>query len=744
MCWLSLCAGLRLHAQQLATAFSLSDTLPLRPDLRMATLPNGLRYYLLPNKTPENRAELRLVVHAGSLQEEDDQLGVAHFVEHMAFNGSRHFKKNELIDYLEHTGVRFGADLNAYTSFEETVYMLQARSDSLELLEKGLLILQDWAGGVSFEREEVDKERGVVIEEWRTRLSADQRLQQKTFPVLYEGSRYARRLPIGKPEIIEQIGLKRVKQFYKDWYRPDLMAVVATGDFDPAWMEAQIRARFGKLRMPTRPRPREDYPIPPQPGTRYAMFTDPETPFTRATIRYKHKAQKVKTVGDFRQNIIRNLYNRMLNARMQDIGRQAHPPFTFAYAGYGNNISDLATYTVYAFTAEGEAIRGLEAVFGEVKRAQLHGFTSTELERHKAEIMANVERAYLERDKSASDNLAMGCVYHYLQGHSLLSPAQTLALYRQLLPGIGLQEVNEAGRNWITDENRVVTITGPEKEGVPLPTVAELEAMFERFERMQPPPYEDGVKAGPLLEQPLPPGQVVDTRYHDSVQVQEWKLANGVRVVLKPTDFKNDEILMSSFSPGGHSLYSDADFHTASRAALLVSEGGVGNFDFLQLQKKLAGKRVNVGPYIDELYEGLSGSCSPAELETLLQLVYLYFTAPRKDPQALAAFVSQQKSFLQNMRASPGYHVAIESAKIRYGNHFRRQALPTLADIEAIDLDRALAIYRDRFADASDFTFVFVGNLEPDSVRDLIATYLGNLPATWRKEQGRDVGARLV
>ena len=327
--------------------------LPVRTDVRQGTLSNGMRYFIAFNEKPEDRAELRLAVAAGSMQEEEDQLGVAHFVEHMAFNGSTHFEKNELVDYLELTGTRFGADLNAYTSFDETVYMLQARSDSLPLLEKGLLVLEDWAYGVTFEDEEIDKERGVVVSEWRTRLSAEQRMQQKYFPVLYKGSRYAERLPIGDPELIETVKYDRVKAFYKDWYRPDLMAVVAVGDFDLDWMEAQIKERFSKVPVHPNPKKKEKYSVPGHEETLYSILSDEEAAFTRARIVYKHKDQKVKTIPDYRTSLIQSFFNRMLNARMEEIGRQANPPFTFAYAGYGGDVGELATYTAYAFTGEG-------------------------------------------------------------------------------------------------------------------------------------------------------------------------------------------------------------------------------------------------------------------------------------------------------------------------------------------------------------------------------------------------------
>lgn len=723
---------------------TLEQKLPLRPDVRMGQLPNGLRYYVAFNAKPEDRAELYLAVNAGSVQEDEDQLGVAHFVEHMAFNGTTHFEKNELVDYLELTGTRFGADLNAYTSFDETVYTLHARTDSLELLEKGLLILEDWAHGVTFEEEEIDKERGVVISEWRTRLSAEQRMQQEYFPVMYQGSRYAERLPIGEPEIIENVDPERIRQFYRDWYRPDLMAVIAVGDFDLDWVEKQIVERFGDIPAPANPRERKQYSVPGHEQTLYSIVTDKEAAFTSARIMYKHKDEKVTKVKDYRQSLLQSFYNRMLNFRMQEIGLQADPPFTFAYSGYGGDVGDLATYTVSTQTPEGKLIQGLEAALTETKRALVHGFTQPELDRQKAEFLKSAERAYRERDKMESNRLAYGCVYHFLQENPLLDPEQTFALYQQLLPGITLKEVNEVGEDWITDENRVVVVTGPEKEEAHLPSQDELEAMFERLQTIAVEPYAEELTEAPLLDADLKETGFVSEQHFESVDVYELELQNGVKVVLKPTDFKNDEILMSAFSPGGHSLYDDQEYFTASMASSVIAQGGVGAFDYINLQKKLSGKTVNVGPYIGELYEGISANCAPEDFETMLQMVYLYFTEPRKDSDMLQSYISRRKSILQNLTVSPEYYYAIATSRIKYGDHPRRQPIETEADLDGIDLDRAMEIYRDRFADAGDFTFILVGNFVVEEIKPLLSTYLGNLPSTGRDEQWRDVDADLL
>ncbi len=724
--------------------FNPLDPIPQNPAVRSGQLDNGLTYLLIRNDRPDDRAELRLAVRAGSLQEDPDQLGIAHFVEHMAFNGSEHFKKNELIEYLESVGTRFGPDLNAYTSFGETVYILQARTDSLALLERGLLILEDWAGGVSFEPEEIDKERGVVVSEWRTRLSPDQRLQQQYFPILYQNSRFAERLPIGEPEVIQNANYSTVRRYYEDWYRPDLMAVVAVGDFDLDWMEKEVRQRFSSLIAPPNPRERKSYTVPGHPGTRFAIFSDKEAAFTRANIYFKHPEQPLETLADYRLYLARSLYNRMLNARLFELQqRMADPPFTFAYSGYGGDVGDRDVYTVSTFTAQGKVTEGLEAVLTETYRAFQHGFTPSELERAKSQMLSAAESAARELDKQESGRLAGGLVAHYLDEAPMPDPRQRFELYQALLPTIALDDIDPLPAQWLTEDNRTVVVTGPDKEDVPLPSREELLALLRAVEEAELEPYVDKVSQAPLLSADLSPVPVVDRTEIEDLGVTEVRLANGLRVVLKPTDFKNDEIRMSAFSPGGHSLYPDPLYESASTAAALVNLGGIGSFDLPALEKKLAGRQVSVGPYISELYEGLSGNSSVDDVETLLQLTYLYFTQPRKDSIALESFLNRQRSIVENMFANPYYYYAAIRSQIQYGDHPRRQ-MTTMDDLEKISLEDAFMVYKDRFADASDFTFVFVGSFSVDAILPLLQTYLGNLPVIEREESWRDVGAYLT
>jgi zinc protease len=717
---------------------AVADAIPVDERVRMGQLDNGLKYFIQKNSKPENRAELRLAVNAGSMQEDDDQLGLAHFVEHMAFNGSKNFKKNELVDYLESVGTKFGPDLNAYTSFDETVYMLQVRTDDEEQMLKGLLVLEDWAGGVAFDNEEIDKERGVVVSEWRSRLSPDQRMQQKYFPIMYKDSRYAKRLPIGDPEIIKNANYDVVKRFYKDWYRPNLMAVVVVGDMDVDKMEMEIKKRFSKLTNPATPRPKEKYSVPSHPETLVSINSDKEASFTRVQLMYKHKAKKVKNLMDFREQLTHRLYNNMLNSRLDELTQSPEPPFTFAYTGYGGNVGDLATYSSYAFVQEGGAQKGLETVLDETKRVLDHGFTQTELDRTKLEMIKGIERAVKEMDKAESRRVVGKYVYHYLKGNPIPSEKQREVLYKKFMPTITLAEINALGKKWVTDANRVVVITGPEKEGVPMPTESEVLSIFSKVAAKTLAPYEDKVSDDPLLATELQPVKIDGDKHYDQVGVTEFTLANGVKVVLKPTDFKNDEIMMRSYSPGGTSLYTDAEYPSASNASRIINEGGISTFDLPQLQKKLAGKKVSVSPAIGSLYEYMNGSCSPDDLETMMQLTYLYFTAPRANEDVVKSYITKQKSIFKNLFSNPEYWFFDQTSKIKFGNN-PRMGFPTEAQLDQITLEKVMEVYKDRFADASDFTFFFVGNFEVEQMKQMTAKYLGNLPSINRKEMWKDL-----
>ncbi|MDE2999773.1 MAG: insulinase family protein [Gemmatimonadota bacterium] len=715
--------------------------LPVDPNLTLGTLPNGIRYVIRENQRPENRAELRLVVNAGSILEDEDQQGLAHFVEHMAFNGTRNFPKLDLVNYLESIGMRFGPDLNAYTSFDETVYMLQVPTDSALIVTQAFQILEDWASGILFEAEEIDKERGVVIEEWRLGRGAGARLRDKQFPILLKGSRYAERLPIGKKAVLDTFRHEAAKRFYREWYRPDLMSVIAVGDFNTAWIEGLIQTHFGRIPAASQPRERTLYPLPGHEETLFAVATDPEATRTNVSIYYKQPVREQDSAGAYRQNIVESLYNRMLNARLRELTKKPDAPFLFAYSSQGRFIRTSEFYLQGAVVREGGILRGLEAVLTEARRVRLHGFTQSELDREKTGALRGMERAYTERDKARSRRYASEYIRHFLTGEPIPGIEYEFKLYQEMVPEIRLADVNRLAGEWITSHNRVVLVDGPEKQGVTMPTEEELTAVIARVDEMEIEPYEDAASARPLVETPPAPGEIVAEKKIAELDVTEWTLSNGVRVVLKPTDFKNDEVLFSAFSPGGHGLVSDEDYLAAATATAVVQEGGLGAFDAIGLEKKLAGKVVRVSPWIGELREGVRGSASLKDLETMFRLIYLRFTAPRKDPEAYQAYVQRIRGSLENRSASPGAAFG-DTIQVTMSQYHHRARVWSEALLDEMNLERSFEIYKDRFADASDFTFFFVGNIDPDGIRPLVKTYLGGLPATRRTETWRDAGIR--
>ena len=734
-----------LAQQPVTSAVSeLNQPIPLNPHVRTGKLANGLTYYIQKNTTPEKRAELRLAVNAGSILEDDSQQGLAHFTEHMAFNGTKNFKKNELINYLQSVGVKFGAHLNAYTGFDETVYILPIPTDKEEIIDKSLLILEDWAFNVTFEGEEIDKERGVIVEEKRSRQEAGMRMAYQYFPVLFKDSQYAKRLPIGTDEVLKTFKHEEIHRFYKDWYRPDLMAVVVVGDIDVDAMEKKIKASFGKYKAAANPKARKSFDIPNHRETLVSIVRDKEATVPGVQLHYKKDAHKLKTLGDMRSKLARDLYNGMLNQRLSELQQQADAPFLYASTAYTSlqGLSSKDAYSSYVSTSETGLVRGLKTVAEENERVKRHGFTQSELSRIKTQMLAAYERAYNERGKTNSGVYVSQYVANFLDNSPATGIEFQYEFLQKHLEGITLAEVNQLAGQWITDDNRVVVITAPEKESVKLPTEAEVLAILKEASLADLQPYEDKVAATALMDATPKAGTIAKESKIEKLGVTELTLSNGVRVVLKPTDFKDDEILMSAYSHGGHSLYNDADYYTASFASEIMTRSGLKDMSAVDLRKVLAGKNANVNAYISELREGLSGTATTKDLETMLQLVHLKFTAPRKSEQDFRAFLNQYRGILPNLLASPQNYFADQVARIQTQDHLRSGGIPTIEQLEKVNLDRAYEIYQDRFADASDFTFVFVGNFDVEKMKPLLQTYLGGLPATKRKESFKDVGKR--
>ncbi len=715
--------------------------LPIDPAVRMGKLSNGLRYVIRENKRPENRAELRLVVNAGSILEDRDQQGLAHFAEHMAFNGTANFPKQEIIDFLEGIGMRFGAHLNAYTSFDETVYMLRVPTDSTEVMEKAFRILGDWAHQVKFDPEEIEKERGVVIEEWRSGRGASARMRDKQLPVLLKDSRYAERLPIGKKALLDTFKHESLTRFYRDWYRPDLMAVIAVGDFNTDAIETLIKNTFEPIAKAENSRARTAYTVPDHEETLFAITTDPENSRSSISIYFLQDVAPEGTVEDYRSMLIRNMFNSMLNQRFSELTKKPDPPFLGAGSSRGNLVRTKAAYILGAGVKEGGIERGLEAVLTEAIRVQRHGFTQPEVDRLKTNMLRGIEQSYRERDRRRSRGFASEYIRHILTGEPIPGIEIERDLFQELLPSIQVEEINRLVGEWITDKNRVIVVSAPEKDGLTVPSEADLLTIINEVQQKDVEPYVEDISDDPLIAHIPTPGKVVRETTIDTFGVTEWTLSNGVKVVMKPTDFKNDEILFTSFSPGGHSLSSDENYMAASTATSAVMESGLGKFNQIELGKKLAGKVVRVSPRISSLSEGVSGSASPEDIETMFQLIYLIFTEPRADSLAFQALLDRYRGMLQNrdMRPTTAYYDTIQVTMSQY--HVRSRPLSNEI-LKEMDLQKSLAFYKDRFADASDFTFVFIGNFEPKKIQPLVETYLGGLPALNREETWRDTGVK--
>ncbi len=719
---------------------SLSEAIPPDPAILIGKLDNGLTYYIKKNSKPEQRIELRLVVNAGSICETDGQQGLAHFMEHMCFNGTKNFPSNRMIQMLEEMGVGFGSELNAYTGFDETVYMMKIPSDREEWVERGFQAIEDWAHQVSMDSKEIDKERGVIIEEWRMGLGADERMQSKYVPVLFRGSRYAERLPIGKIDVIKSFPYDTLKAFYNTWYRPDLMAVIVVGDIDAETAERKIKEHFGSIPKAEQPKPRIVYPVPGNEEPLVSIVTDREATGYTIQVMFKHPAASSVTYEDYRNSLLRMIFTGMLNKRFMEITRKPEAPFLMSGSEYGSFIGrSVDVYSLYAAAKENRMEESLEVIMTENERVSRFGFTATELEREKKEIYTIYENGAKEAGKTESGTFADEFIRNYLTRESIPGYLKEFELVKEFLPDITLEEVNKLGRNWTTENNMLVLVTAQEKEGMNIPSEQMTAGIIKSVRSKEIEPYVDEVADVPLLEKVPPPSEVTKRLENAVFGFTELTFSNGVRMILKPTDFKNDQILLSSTSPGGTSLYPDDDIMSAMLASAVVNQSGIGSYDYMGLQKKLSGNTAKLTPFINELREGVNGSCTPKDLETMLQLNYLYFTGIRRDEDAFNSYVSRMRNMIRPMRSNPQVIFTDTLTKIVTMNSPREIAVPTEAQLDQVNLDRIIEIYKDRFSDAGDFTYVMVGNFSIDEVMPLLVKYIGGLPSTGRKETWRDV-----
>jgi zinc protease len=731
---------------QVTAQFDLKTPIPKDPKVRIGKLANGLTYYIHQNPKPEKKVELRLVVNTGSVLEDPDQRGLAHFMEHMNFNGTTNFKKNELVDYLQNIGVKFGADLNAYTGFDETVYILPIPSDDPKKLEQGFLVLEDWAFNNLLDKSEIEKERGVVLEESRLSQGSQERMSRQYFPKLFNGSIYGERLPIGKDSVLQHFKYATLERFYRQWYRPNLMAVVVVGDIDPAVAEQKIKAHFSKYKNPASAKPRPAIiPIKTWTKPEAMVVTDEEATNTVLQMyNFVKPAKQIKTWGDLRQSTVEGLVSSLINQRLQELTQSANAPFMFASTGMNQFLRGYQAFTSFAVLGENTADEAIQALIAETERARQFGFLAAELERAKANLLNGAERQFKERDKSESGQIVWQYVNHYLQQTPIPGAENRFKFLQHVLPTITLDEVNSIAKKMPAPTNAFTLITAPEKMKDKLPTS---EALLQSVVAATTKPltaYEEKAVASALMDAVPTAGSVVNEKKNEKLGTTDFVLSNGITVTIKPTTFKNDQVQMDAWRWGGTHKFGLADKENASQAATIVREMGIRDMAPTDLKKFLAGKSVTVMPYMNDHEEGIEGTTSVKDFETFLQLTHLYFTQPRKDEGLFNAYVKKQKGMLQYLKQDPELFYQDTLMKIVYKNNPWMQMLPTEADMAKLDLEKAYAIYRQVFGNAHGMHFTFVGNLDPATAKPLLEKYLGSLPATTMEPMYKDHLVRPV
>ncbi|MDR1652942.1 MAG: insulinase family protein [Prevotellaceae bacterium] len=727
-----------------------AQDIPVDPDIRVGKLDNGLTYYIKHNAKPEKKVELRLAVNAGSILEDDDQQGLAHFMEHMNFNGTKNFPDNKLVDYLQSIGVRFGADLNAYTSFDETVYKLPVPLDKPENLKTGLKVIEDWAFNALLTDEQIDKERGVVLEEWRLKLGGDMRMFEKLLPVICKDTRYAARLPIGQKEILEAFPYDALRRFHRDWYRPNLMAVAVVGDINVDEVEKIIKDNFSKYKNPVNERPRVIYNVPNHTETYFGSATDKEASTSSIDFSFMETGERkiIKTSTDYRGDIVDNMLLAVINNRLRELADSPNPPFTYGYMWHGEfmgltrNKEALNTTVV---TPDGKLADGLKVMLQEVERARQFGITQTELDRAKSEILSRMERAYNDRDKTESESYVDEYVRNFLKQEPIPGIKWEFEQYKTFLPEVSVEQINEVLNKFIRDDNRAITVMAPEKEGVTLPSESEVLALIDNVKNEQLTAYQDKVAIEQLVTNLPKAGTVAVTENDAKLGTTTWTLNNGAKVVFKKTDFKNDEILFGARRKGGSSLQTDADCRATQWAQALLNEAGLNGYTKTDLKKYLAGKQVKVSPAISDTWEGLTGSVTPKDLPTLMELVHAYFTGLNYDEAAYQSGVDKRSSLYNNLLQQPNAYFQNEFMKFIMKNNPRFTGIvPQADDWLNQNYKKAYDFYQARFANAGDFTFFFVGNIDEAQLKTLAEKYLASLPANKSKENFKDNGYRQL
>ena len=715
--------------------------LPLDPKVLQGELDNGIQYFIRENREPENRISLRLFVNAGSVLEEDDQQGVAHLLEHMAFKGSTHFDEGELEDFLEGLGMRFGPDLNAYTSFDETVYQLELPADDPEVIEKGFLVLQDWADGIRIDPEALNRERLVVREEWRMRQGAQTRIRDAQISRLLEGSRYAERFPIGKMDVVMNISAEGVRDFYQRWYHPGLMGIAVVGDINAGEAESLIREYFSGLSKSGNSSRRPNIPVTLSQENQALVLSDPELTIGRVELMTKLPPSPLESVKDYRQEIREILFWNMLNSRLDERTREAQPPFMRAG---GSSYSYVREVDLSYLTAQGNPeniLVSLQELLKELRRVEIHGFTEPELKRERARVMKAVENAWKEQENRESSSIIREIGEYYLKGVGMPGIDFEYELFKKELPLVSLEEVNSLFYRFFPDKGRLITVSLPASDS--LPGEEDVLDLLESVSEQDLPPYREERIGESLIAELPTPGTISNARSLPAVETSILELSNGMTLALKPTDFQQNRVLLAGFSPGGESLVPTKELPAARTAVTILEESGLGTFDATGLEKFLADKDASVKSYIGRYHEGFTGEASTGDLEYLFQLIHLHFSAPRFDTSAFDSVRERLSTSLANRDKSPQTLFSDTLTRLLAGGSPRREPF-TLETVARMDLETSERIYRERFADPGDFTLVFVGNFDPETLKELAKKYLASLPGKSSAESWRDNGVRPV
>lgn len=722
-------------------------TIPLDPNVRMGKLDNGLTYYIRHNEWPEDRAEFYIAQKVGSMQEEDSQRGLAHFLEHMCFNGTTNFPGDNLKTWLESIGVKFGENLNAYTSFDETVYNISnVPVTRASVIDSCLLILHDWSSDLLLEGKEIDKERGVINEEWRMRRSAMLRMYENAFPKLYAGSRYAYRMPIGTMDVVMNFKHDELRNYYHTWYRPDLQGIVVVGDINVDEIEGKIKSMFSHIKMPANPAERVYHQVPDNDAPIIDIQKDKEQDRTMIYLMYKHDAfprDAKNTILYYGYQYMSGAIAGMFSDRFQEMLQKENPPFL------GASVSDgeyLISNTKGAFTGvtvckDNGYKEAIAALYREMLRASRFGFTASEYERYKTDFLSQVENAYAQKDKTYSSQYVNEYVRHFLDNEPAPGIEWEYPQLKQIADMVTVEYINEAMKRFITDKNMAAVMFCPDKEGLTYPTEAEILDILKAVEAENIEPYVEEVSNEPLISNLPAPGKV-KKEAKGPYESTLLTLSNGIKVYVKKTDFVPNEISMRAISDGGNSLYSDDEYINSSNASL-VGIGGWGNFSAIELGKKLAGRTANVSPSVSSKGESITGGCVKKDLETLLQLTYLCFTSPRKDEAAFKSTIERYKAQLANQELDPTTALSDTIAKVLYNNNVRARRTK-VEDIEKMNYDRIIEIYKERFADANDFTFFFIGDIDIETLKPLLEKYIATLPVLKSKEKFKTIGQKLA